>query len=491
MSTGYRLPSDARLLSENDCQQIFTRVLNASSDQGSIGLSVSTWWNGELKWARNRIWDANDRKNITLSITRRIDGSFGSVNINQIDYSSISNAVRFAEAIANMDPISADRDELIPDPPILESADMLVWDQQTSQYTSELRTDIANRLIERAENEQMMTAGYIETRAGAIASLSTDSGYAAWDNQYSEVQHLKSLNKLPVVYKRMTEAQCSVTVRHPLGKGSGWAGSSSFSWNKVKADEVADLALEKCLKSLNPVRIEPGRYVVILEPQAVSTLLNVLMRSFSRKNVEENGAGPWMLGFDELIGMWRSRLGLKVLDERITISHSIHDTELGYLARRGTEDITWIENGILKTLESDRTGYLIPRTNQNVSANTRPTYRMSGSNTSIEEMISNTARGLVVTRFSNSTIISNQNLLLTGITRDGLWLVEKGKITHAVQNMRFTESPIFAFNNVAAIGAATPVFSVPESEGRIQLSPSIVPTMKIDDFSFTSVNDAV
>lgn len=483
-----KMSTNQGLLSERDCHDIVSRVIGTASDDGEIDIRIETWWNGELKWARNRIWDANDRKNIGLSIRRVINGGLGSVSINQIDDSSISNAVRFAETVARMDSRSPASEEMIPDPPFLEKSEMLVWDQQTSQYTAELRSDIANILIINAENEGMTSAGYIETKAGAIARLSIDSGYSTWDNKFHGIAYLKALDKLPLVYQQLTQAQCSVTVRHPRGKGSGWAGSSSFSWEKVNARAVADLALEKCLKSINPVRIEPGRYVVILEPQAVSALLGPLMDSFQRHQAEERGIGPWTLDFDASLGMWRSRLGLKVLDERISIYHRLDDADLGYLAARGTEDITWIEKGVLKTLEAERTQYLIPRLNHDASAFKRPAYRMTGGSSSIDEMISNTDRGLIVTRFSNQDIVSLNSLLLTGITRDGLWLVEKGKITHAVQNMRFTESPLFAFNNVASLGVPSPVF---RPSNAIQLSPSIVPPMKINDFSFTAVNDAI
>ena len=119
----------------------------------------------------------------------------------------------------------------------------------------------------------------------------------------------------------------------------------------------------------------------------------------------------------------------------------------------------------------------------------------------MEEMIATMKRGLLVTRFSDPELIrgASDSLLMTGFTRDGLWLIENGKITKAVRNFRFTESPLFAFNNVVDLGVPTPVFS-PNGDGRFPLNPSepqnvvtsiVVPPMKVNDFSFTSTIDAI
>ena len=105
----------------------------------------------------------------------------------------------------------------------------------------------------------------------------------------------------------------------------------------------------------------------------------------------------------------------------------------------------------------------------------------------MDEMISSTPRGLLITRFSGIQMIDHSSLLCTGLTRDGLWLIEKGKISKAVRNMRFTESPLFVLNNVKQLGTPAPIFSVQRNE---PLS-AIVPPVKADDFSFTSMVDAV
>ncbi len=108
---------------------------------------------------------------------------------------------------------------------------------------------------------------------------------------------------------------------------------------------------------------------------------------------------------------------------------------------------------------------------------------MSGGAATVEQMIETTKRGLLVTRFFNVQIEDRASLQCTGYTRDGLWLIENGKVTKSVYNFRFTESPAFVLNNIEQLGVPQRIFS--------PNAPIVVPAMKVRDFSFTSLSDAV
>jgi predicted Zn-dependent protease len=120
-------------------------------------------------------------------------------------------------------------------------------------------------------------------------------------------------------------------------------------------------------------------------------------------------------------------------------------------------------------------------------------YRMSGGTTSIEEMIASTQRGLLITRFTDIRGLDGNSLLSTGLTRDGMWLIEHGKISKSVKNFRFTESPLFVLNSIEQLGVPVPVFRPVRDayEQGIPLRPAIVPPLKARDFSFTSTIDAI
>jgi predicted Zn-dependent protease len=199
--------------------------------------------------------------------------------------------------------------------------------------------------------------------------------------------------------------------------------------------------------------------------------------------------GPFRLGYDDALQRWRSKLGLKVVDERITISHDPADPELGILPEPGMPPVTWIDHGVLTNLAYDRE-YALSYLNRNDPVRGLTGYRMSGGDTSVDDMIRTTKRGLLVTRFSNVGVLDRASLLSTGLTRDGLWLIENGQITKAVKNFRFTESPLFVLNSLEQLGPPERVFRRTSNPGGM-LTPAIVPPLKARDFSFTSTIDAI
>src|SRR5581483_10593816 len=145
--------------------------------------------------------------------------------------------------------------------------------------------------------------------------------------------------------------------------------------------------------------------------------------------------------------------------------------------------------GVLTSLAFQRE-YALTRLNGNAAHRGMTGYRMSGGTTSIEEMIRTTKRGLLVTRFWNIRGLDPASLLSTGLTRDGLWLIENGQITKAVKNFRLTESPLFVLNSLDELGPPVRVFRPTKQPGG-ELTPAIVPPVKARDFSFTSTIDAI
>jgi predicted Zn-dependent protease len=193
-----------------------------------------------------------------------------------------------------------------------------------------------------------------------------------------------------------------------------------------------------------------------------------------------------------------SKLGERVMDARITISADPMDPEMGFPP--GAEEsfynqvyhpVTWIERGILKAL-AYRRDEAIANLNQSLSILSSGAFRMSGGPTTIAEMIATTARGLLVTRFHGIRLVDERSQLYTGYTRDGVWLIEQGKISKPVKNLKFTESVLWACNNVEQLGPPQRVFQPGKNltTGAIP-TPTIVPPMKVRDFSFTGLSDAI
>jgi predicted Zn-dependent protease len=314
-------------------------------------------------------------------------------------------------------------------------------------------------LIGMARSAGMFAAGYVEVSANGRAVMDT------WGR---------------AMYYPYTLAQYSITVRDPKGTGSGWAGVDWNDWSRVDTQALSNIALDKCVQSRNPVAIEPGRYTVILEPQAVCDFCVGIVGNLDRV-LAENGHGPFAGTKPHT-----SKLGERVIDERISISADPMDPDLGFPPFDNFGNVyhavTWIDHGVLKELAYFRP-YAIKELGKNTGLPNSEAFRMSGGTATIDEMIASTKRGLRVTRFSDVHVLDSKSMLSTGYTRDGLWLIENGKISKPVKNFRFTESPLYMLNNVEQLGMPQRVFH--------PSAPVIVPPIKAREFSFTALSEAV
>jgi predicted Zn-dependent protease len=175
-----------------------------------------------------------------------------------------------------------------------------------------------------------------------------------------------------------------------------------------------------------------------------------------------------------------TRLGEQLFNEQVNIYSDPFNADLPSATWNGDgipqEKVTWVENGVVKNLSYSRYWAQqkgvkpVPGANRVI---------MEGGTASLEDLIKSTERGILVTRFWYIRSVDPQTLLLTGLTRDGTFYIENGKIMYPVKNFRFNESPIIMLNNVEALGK-------PQRSGNM-----IVPPMKIRDFTFSSLSDAV
>jgi predicted Zn-dependent protease len=478
------LADEERILTKAQSEAIVQRIFAFAHGGGETQVQIGSWTRGELRWARNRVSLASDRRDVRIEIHRIIPNVGGGKAItNQLDDESLEAAVRAAERLATVSHQPVRPRPGFPPLPIGKWPKTAIWSDATYTVPPETRGEIARTLIEPAEAKGFLSAGYIETHAGTSMRVSSERP----TGPYTVVD---------IPYTQWTQAQCSMTVRDQQGAGSGWAGLSSYDWQSIDTAALASRALQKCDASRNPVVLEPGRYTVVLEPQAVADLMQIVAGSLDRV-IAESGQGPWALALDDAVRIggnpiWRTKLGLKVIDERITIDHDPADPRLGIVPQYAMEPVTFFDKGVLKSLEFTR-DYGLSLLGEDAPRRGMWAYRMSGGTTSIEEMIASTQRGLLITRFTDIRGLDGNSLLSTGLTRDGMWLIEHGKISKSVKNFRFTESPLFVLNSIEQLGVPVPVFRPVRDayEQGIPLRPAIVPPLKARDFSFTSTIDAI
>lgn len=463
-------PSYPPFLSEDGCQALIVRVQgdlsNLPGKHRRTDFSIESNWSGVIRWARNRISVAEEWQDNEIFFQQQQGPARSGVWTNQIDDESLRQAAGWAVRQLRLSGGSGEpRDFVWPlFVPIYPKTH--IWSDATYAQSPEQRSAVANHLIDSAERAGMLSAGDISVSAIGVSRRFPDGR---------------------LVYAPLTEAQCSLTVRDPQGTGSGWAGCSSYDWTRLDTVKLAAVALEKCLQSRNPVSIEPGRYTTILESQAAWEFTQSIPGG-GREHAEQSTMSPWHVGPN---GSGQTKLMQQVLDPRVNFSFDPLDPDLGVVPFDiGTGDpmvpVTWIDHGVLTNLAYSRQ-WALEHLQEPTGKPGSSAFRLAWSAppVTLDEMIATTTRGVLVTRLWDARVVYAPSLLTTGVTRDGVWLIEHGKITKAVKNMRFRESPLFALNgnNLEQMGTPVPVFSPG--------SPALVPPIKVRDFQFTALVDAV
>jgi len=278
-------------------------------------------------------------------------------------------------------------------------------------------------------------------------------------------------------YFRSSQADLSVTARSADGTGSGYYAGDHFDLAKLDSQRIVEQAVGKAVRSRTPKPIEPGVYPVILEPQAVADLMGFLTGSLDARTADEGRSA-----FSGKDG--KTRVGEAMFNERLNIYSDPMHPEIPAAPSTGegvpASRLSLIKAGVLENLTYSRF-WAQEKQREATPGPVNHIIESSQPPTSMDDMIRGMARGLVISRFWYVRQIDPRTLMLTGLTRDGLWWVEKGRIQYPVRNLRFNQSVLamLAPWNVEAIGA-------PERR-----SPLMVPALKLSGFAFTSISDAI
>lgn len=287
-------------------------------------------------------------------------------------------------------------------------------------------------------------------------------------------------------YFHYADASFILTCRTPDQTGSGWAGTTGVKdIATIDAEGLTMVAADKALKSARPRALEPGNYTVILEPRPAARYLSLMLQSLNARAAEEGRS--FMSGKER----GQTRPGEKVFGDNFTLRSEIGNPILRQspIGEDGlaAKPVTWIEKGVVKNLYYDR--YWAERQKKTPTA-TSPNMSlvMEGGTATVDEMIKATKRGLLVSFFWYIRPVDQMTLLNTGMTRDGLFLIENGEIVGPVQNFRWNMSPLVAYNNLTLVGKPVPMLL---GESFDSGNAALVPPVRIEEFYMTSVSPAV
>jgi len=442
------------ILTEAQAKAILDKVIKLSTaDECTAQLAGSI--DGNIRFALNNVSTSGIVDNTELAVQVAFGKRVGVATINEFDDASLERVVRRAEDLAKLAP---ENPEFVPAVQKQNYTPTPTFSDSTAAITPEFRAKVAEDSIKPCRGNGLVAAGFLEDGQSFVAFANSNGNFG---------------------YQRGARFDYTCTVRTEDGRGSGWVGRSAYDPKQFDARETSEIAIDKALRSVDAKALEPGRYTVILEPAATSELLGYMLFGLDARSADEGRSFLSKPG-------GKTKLGEKLVDERVNIYSDPSNPELPTSSWAGDgrpqEKVSWFEKGVLKNLQYSR--YWAQK--QGVKAVPSPdSIIMDGTNTSLEELIKGTEKGILVTRMWYIRPVDPQTLLFTGLTRDGTFYVENGQIKFPIKNMRFNESPVIMLNNLDALGKPERAVSG-ES-----FSSALIPPMRIRDFTFTSLSDAV
>jgi predicted Zn-dependent protease len=443
------------MLTKEQAEKLTAKVLSYSTFP-ECEVRLGSGEQASIRFALNGITTSGYNIEQSLLISSTKDGQTGTISITELDDASIRRAVKQSEQLALISPPNPERSSPLPAQKYLAAEN---YAESTAKARNDLMIPHLRSIIEGAKKNNLVAAGFFE-RSASVSALANKAGNFG--------------------YGRTTDANLSTTIRTPDGSSSGWASQPAVRIETIDGAAVGMTAIDKCLQWKGARRMEPGRYTVVLEPTAVGDLVQLLgFGGFQARAAEEGRSLLSKKGGGTL-------LGDKMFPEWVTLRSDPFNPLFSSLPWSGgglpSGPLSWIEKGVVRNLFYDR--YWAEK------AGKAPTpfpgnLVLEGDNSkSLADLIASVERGFLVTRFWYIRTVNPQTVQLTGLTRDGLFLVEKGKVTAPVVNFRFNESPARLLQN--AIAAGKPI-RVRGGEGSGMLAPPLV----VKDFPFTSVSDAV
>jgi predicted Zn-dependent protease len=442
------------IFSENDARTILQKVVALSkADECTATLEGSI--EGNIRYALNNVSTSGVVNDAELDVKVAFGKRAGIATINQFDDASLKRVVARAEELARLAP---ENPEFMPAISKQSYKPTPTFAEKTAAITPEYRAQVAADCIRPCKANKLVAAGFLNDSQGFSARANSNGNFG---------------------YQRSTSLDFTCTVRTDDGVGSGWVAKNLADSAQFDAASEIQIAIDKAKRSAGAKALEPGKYTVILEPAASADLLTYMFRGFDAREADEGRSFMTKKGGG-------NKLGEKVFDERVTIYADPADPTAAVLPwddeglPRGRTPL--VTKGVVDFLQYSR--YWAKLKGKAAVGEPR-NFIMLGGDKSTMELVKSTQKGVLVTRTWYIRMVDPQTVLLTGLTRDGTFYVENGEIKYPIKNFRFNESPVIMLNNVEEFGK--PVRVQPR-EGNIVM---MLPPMKLREFTFTSLSDAV
>jgi len=448
------------LLTESEAKTICQTTLSyVKADDAQVSVHGERY--SHLRFAENEFSTSGSREDVSVHVTVWVGRKKGAASGNERSDTALRGLVAQAEELARVSPVD---EEYLPTLGRQHYQPTGGFVEGTSNIPLEGRAKAVGDVIAHCEKSGTVGAGFHQARGDVNASATKNGNFYCG---------------------RSTLASLSVTARTPQGNGSGYFIRNHFDVARLDTARIGREAVSKALNSRQPQPLDAGVHPVILEPQAVADLVGLLRYAFDARLADEGRSAFSAAG-------GKTKVGERVLDERLSLSSDPWHPELpgpaaaanGLPARK----LSLVSKGVLETLVYSRFWARKKEVNPTPGP-VNAILESSAKPSSVEDMIRNMKRGLLIGRFWYIRDTDPRTISYTGLTRDGVWWIENGKIQHPVRNFRFNQSilQLLAPGNVELIGAPERL-TRSESQG---LDAQLMPALMVKEFHLTSVSDAV
>jgi PmbA protein len=462
------------MLTKDQTADIFSK-LKAYTTADELEAIVYGGHSALTRFANNTIHQNVAEEHYGISVRTTFRGRTARATTNKFDNDSLQQVVQASEALAKVQEPDPD---LLPMPDAREAeahgdaqaaAGTQRHFERTAATTPDARAHAVEKMVRIAQRHQLTAAGIFAT-SDTIAGMFNSRGVAQWHRQ--------------------TSSDISITML--AANSSGWQKANSPNVMDINPEALAETAARKALESANPREIPPGKYTVILEPAAVLDIVGFMFYDFGGLAILDQRS------------FLNNRIGKRIFGDNINITDDVyHGLQSGSPfdgegMRR--QRVSLVENGIVKRLVYARgsaakmkrsehkdsvgpiepTGHGFPLPNEMGEAPMNIVFASPARPQSVDQMIAATERGVLVTRLWYIREVDPYEKILTGMTRDGTFYIEDGKLRHGVLNFRFNESLLHMLSNVEEMGE-------PVRASGAESFDMVVPAMKVREFNFTEV----
>lgn len=425
----------------------------AQSKATEMFVSLSSSESALSRFSENQISQNVRKHTFNLTVTSYFGKRSASASTTELAPEAIAETVNRAEALASIAPEDPEWVELLP--PQTYGDRLPAFDQTTANLSPLKKGEIIQQVCSLSKQAGVNGSGTLSTKV-ALNALGNSAGLRGCD--------------------RTTEADFSFTAR--IDNGSSWNRCTAWSIEQLPILALTEKVITRAIASRNPQKLEPGDYTVVFEPNAVASLVPWVIWNLDARAADEGRS--FMSRSDDSGKPIGNRVGEQLFNPIIQIQrHSAHPLLQGgrfFGDGLSNEPLAIIQDGIPQTLSYSR---YWAREKQTAPTGAMYPITMKGSDQTVSDLIASTAKGILVTRAWYVRYVNPQTLEVTGMTRDGTFLIEEGKISHPLKNLRFNQCLPTMLQNVVAVSQAQ------------RCGGSVIPGCKVDNFHFSSITDSI